>query len=87
MNQCGRDVGFLNRRMNILGTTAANAVDEVCVMVTRTLAVWPGFGLICQPGLVCIVSIDAEIGPKDGLSAGFLVGSAVSPAAGTPLVP
>src|ERR1700686_3167114 len=61
MHQCGRDVGFLNRRMNILGTPAANAFDEGCVMVTRTLAVWPGFGLIRQPGLVCIVSIDAEI--------------------------
>jgi len=60
-HQCGRDVGFLNRGMNILGTAAANAIDEVCVMVTGTLAVWPGFGLIRQPRLICIVTIDAEI--------------------------
>src|SRR6266446_41396 len=61
MYQRGRDVGFLNRRMNVLGTTAANALDEVCVMVARTLAVRPGFGTIVQPRLVSIVSIDGEI--------------------------
>src|SRR5713101_7123034 len=61
MNQRRRDVGFLNRRMNVLGTTAANAINEVRVVVTRTLAVWPGFGLIRQPSLVRVVSIDGEI--------------------------
>src|SRR5258708_2820806 len=60
MHKGRRDVGFLNRRMNVLGTTAANAIDEVCVMIARTIAVWAGFGLIRQPRLVAIVSIDGE---------------------------
>src|ERR1700741_272754 len=33
VHQRRRDVGFLNRRMNILGAAAANALDEVCVVV------------------------------------------------------
>ena len=46
MHEGRRDVGFLNRRMNILGTTAADAINEVRVVVARTLAVWSGFDLI-----------------------------------------
>src|SRR6266516_4896497 len=61
MHQRRRDVGFLNRRMNVLGTTAANAVNEVRIVVTRTFTVWPWFGLIRKPSLVCVVSIDGEI--------------------------
>src|SRR5260370_25469951 len=41
-----RDVGFLNRRMNILGTTAADAINEVRVVVSGAFAGWPGFDLI-----------------------------------------
>src|SRR5690242_10175985 len=54
-------MSFLNRRMNVLGATAANALDEVGVMIAGTLAVWPGFGTVVQPRLVGIVSIDGEI--------------------------
>src|SRR6266581_1781155 len=61
MHQRRRDVGFFNRRMNVLSTTAANAINEVRVVVTRTLTVWPWFGLIRKPSLVCVVSIDGEI--------------------------
>src|SRR5207245_10657248 len=61
MNQRRRDVGFLNRLMTVLGTTAANAINEVRIVVTRTFTVRPWFGLIRKPSLVCVVSIDGEI--------------------------
>src|SRR2546428_3075313 len=64
MHQRRRDVGFLNRRMNVLGTTAANAINEVRIVVTRTFTVWPWFGLIRKPSPVCVVSIDGEIADR-----------------------
>src|SRR3989442_11790777 len=77
MNQRRRDVGFLNGRMNVLGTTAANAINEVRVVVTRTLTVWPGFGLISKPSLVCVVSIDGEIAVRSVESVANSVGLCV----------
>src|SRR5260370_25488797 len=77
MNQRRRDVGFLNRRMNVLGTTVANAINEVRVVVTRTLTVWPWFGLIRQPSLVCVVSIDGEIAVRSVESVANSVGLCV----------
>src|SRR6266436_1415867 len=64
MHQRRRDVGFLNRRMNVLGTTAANAINEVRVVVTRAHTVWPWFGLIRKPSLVRVVSIDGEVAAR-----------------------
>src|SRR5689334_9902154 len=54
-------MSFLNRRMNVLCATAANALAEVGVMIAGTLAVRPGFDTGVQPRLVGIVSIDGEI--------------------------
>src|SRR5690242_419575 len=47
--------------MNILRAAAANALDEVGVMIAGTFAVRPGFGTVVQPRFVSIVSIDGEI--------------------------
>ncbi len=38
VHESRRDVGFLDRRMNILGTTAADAINEVRVVVARSFA-------------------------------------------------
>src|ERR1700722_1887352 len=78
MHQRRRDVSFLNRRMNILGTTAANAINEVRVVVTRGFTVWPGLGLIRQPRLVGVVAVNGKIALRtikqvtDGVGLGIL---------------
>src|SRR6476646_1686600 len=46
--------------MNVLGATAANAIDEVRVVVTGSFAVWAGFELIGEPGFVGVVAVDGE---------------------------
>src|SRR5258707_174266 len=61
MHERRRDVRFLNRRMNILGAAAPDALNEVRIVVSRALTGWPRFGLIRYPRLVCIISIDGQI--------------------------
>src|SRR6266446_5158234 len=63
--------------MNVLDTTAANAINEVRVVVTRTLTVWPRFGLIRQPSLVRVVSIDGEVAVRSVKSVANRVGLCV----------
>src|SRR5580704_8304720 len=47
--------------MNILGTAAANAINEVRIVVARGFTVWPGFGLFRQPRFVGVVAVDGKI--------------------------
>ena len=61
VHECGRDVGFLNRRMNVLGATAAHAINEVRVVVSRAFTGRPGFDLIRYPRFVGVVSVDGEV--------------------------
>jgi hypothetical protein len=61
MHECRRDMRFLNRRMNVLGTSTPDALYEIRVVISRTLTGWPGLDLIRYPRLVCIISIDAQI--------------------------
>src|SRR5580700_1077601 len=78
MHQRRRDVSFLNRRMNILGLPAANAINEVRIVVTRGFAMWPGFGLIREPRFVGVVAVDGKIALRtikqvaDGVGLGVL---------------
>src|SRR5438046_10671755 len=71
-------MGFFNRRMNVLGTATANALDEVRVMVTGSFALRPRLVLIRQPCLVRVVSVDSEIAVRtveqiaDGVGFGVL---------------
>src|SRR5208282_6908343 len=58
--RCG-DVGFEDGRMNVLGAAAADALDEVGVVVAGGFAVGAGFDLICDPGFVGVVAVDGEI--------------------------
>ena len=61
MHERRGDVGFLDRRMNILGATAANAIDEVRVVVTGSFAGGAGFDFIGEPRFVGVVAVDGEI--------------------------
>src|SRR2546430_564055 len=61
MYERGRDVSFFDRRVNVFGTAAANAVNEVCEMVAGRFAGGAGLCLIGEPGLICVVSVDAEV--------------------------
>src|SRR5438270_6370432 len=72
MHQRGRNVSLFDRRVNVLGTTAANAIDEVREMVASRLARGSGFSLIGEPGLVGIVPIDPKvsIGPVKNVADG-----------------
>src|SRR5215467_5517880 len=72
------DVALLYRRMNVFGLPAANAVNEVCVMIARSFSGRPRFTLVCNPSLVRIVSIGGEITVRaiknvpDGVGLGVL---------------
>ena len=46
MHQGGRDVSLLDRRVDVLSSPAANAINEVGVVVSRAAAGGAGFGLI-----------------------------------------
>ena len=61
MYECCGDVCFLNRRVNVLGAAAADAVDEVREMVPASFSRRSRLSLVGQPRLVRIVSIDGEI--------------------------
>src|SRR5258706_10670125 len=49
MHQRRRNVCFLDRRMNILSTAAANAINKVRIVVAGSLAGWPPDDLIRHP--------------------------------------
>src|ERR1700719_2073621 len=78
MHQRGRDVGFLDRRMDVLGATAADAIDEVGVVVAGASAVRAGFDLIGDPRFVGVVAVDGQVAVgavedvADGVSLGVL---------------
>src|SRR5215469_6715590 len=61
MNQRRRNMRLLNGAMNIFGAAAANAINEVRVVVARSFAGGSGFGLIGNPRLIRVVSVDGEI--------------------------
>src|SRR5262252_6129079 len=61
MHERYRDVALLYWRMDVFGLPAANAVNEVCVMIARTFAGRPGFALVGNPRLIRIVSIGGQI--------------------------
>ena len=61
MDQCCGDVGFEDRRMNIFGAAAADAFDEVGVVIAGGFAVGAWLDLIGDPGFVGIVAVDGEI--------------------------
>ena len=44
--------------MNIFGAAAADALDEIGVVVAGSFAVWAGFDLIGDPGFVGVVAVD-----------------------------
>ena len=54
-------MAFLNRAMEIFGAPAANTIDEVCPVISGCFAGWSRLDLIREPGLVRIVSIDAQV--------------------------
>ena len=54
------NVGFLDGGMNVLGAAAANAIDEIGVVVAGGFAVGAGFELIGEPGFVGVVAVDGE---------------------------
>src|ERR1700689_4848701 len=47
--------------MNIFGAAAADAFDEVGVVVAGGFAVWARFDLVGDPGFVGVVAVDGEI--------------------------
>ena len=61
MHQRRGDVSFLNRRMNIFRTPTANAINEVCEMVACRFTGGSRHSLLREPGLVCIVPVNADI--------------------------
>src|SRR5260370_41406933 len=61
MHECRRDMGFFDWRMNILRTTAANAINKVCVVVPGRFARWPWCDFIRQPSLVGVVAVDGQV--------------------------
>src|SRR5689334_19951692 len=61
MYERGRDMRLFDRRMDILCTTASDAIDEVGEMVSGCFARWSRFCLISDPRLVRIVAIDSEV--------------------------
>src|SRR5215831_1976316 len=61
VHQCRRDVGLLDRGMNILGAAAANAINEVCEVVASCFTGRPRLGLLGQPGFIGIVPVNGEI--------------------------
>src|ERR1700675_1908878 len=71
-------MGFLDRRMNVLGATAADAIDEVGVVVAGASAVRAGFDLIGDPRFVGVVAVDGQVtvgaveNVADGVSLGVL---------------
>ena len=57
--RCG-DVGLLDRRMNVLGAAAADAIDEIREVVAGGFAVGAGLELIGEPSFVGVVAVDGE---------------------------
>src|SRR6266436_3037708 len=61
MHERRRNVSLFNRRMNILGAAAANAIDEVRIVITGGFAVRSGLHLIRYPRFVGVVAVDGQI--------------------------
>src|SRR6202035_147608 len=61
VHECRGDMSFLDGRVNVLSATAADAIDEIGVVVGGAFASGAGFDLIGDPSFVGVVSIDGEI--------------------------
>src|SRR5450631_377315 len=61
VHQRGGDVGFFDGGVDVLGAAAADAVDEIGVVVAGGFAVGAGLDFVGEPGLVGVVAIYGEV--------------------------
>ena len=61
VHQRSGDVRFFDWGVDVLGAAAANAVDEIGVVVAGRFAVRAGFDFVGEPRFVRVVTIDGQI--------------------------